>query len=65
MATVVTAAVVDLAEVSTRALNAELHAPTAAAYEVRNPRGAHALASDCATRCTSTSAGTPATTARG
>lgn len=44
MATVVTAAVVDLAEVSTRALNAELHAPTAAAYEVRNPRGAHALA---------------------
>jgi methylamine---glutamate N-methyltransferase subunit B len=40
----VTARVVDLAETGVRALNAELHAPTAAAYEVRNPRGAHAIA---------------------
>ncbi|MBX6389168.1 MAG: glutamate synthase [Frankia sp.] len=35
---------VDLATSSVRALNAELHAPRAARYEVRHPRGAHALA---------------------
>ena len=35
---------VDLADVGVRALNAELHAPTADAYEVLRPRGAHAVA---------------------
>jgi len=35
---------IDLADTPVRALNAELHAPTADAYEVRNPRGAHAVA---------------------
>jgi methylamine---glutamate N-methyltransferase subunit B len=35
---------VDLALESVRALNAELHAPTASSYEVLNPRGAHAVA---------------------
>jgi methylamine---glutamate N-methyltransferase subunit B len=38
------AVAIDLAETPVRALNAELHAPTADAYEVRNPRGAHAVA---------------------
>ena len=37
-------AAIDLAETLVRALNAELHRPTAAAYEVVNPRGAHAVA---------------------
>jgi len=36
--------VFDLQEVGVRALNAELHAPTATAYEVLNPQGAHAIA---------------------
>jgi glutamate synthase domain-containing protein 3 len=36
--------VVDLARTSLRELNAELHAPTAASYEVLNPKGAHAVA---------------------
>lgn len=36
--------VIDLATTPVRALNAELHRPTADAYEVVNPRGAHALA---------------------
>jgi glutamate synthase domain-containing protein 3 len=35
---------VDLAATGVRALNAELHAPTADAYAVQNPRGAHAVA---------------------
>jgi methylamine---glutamate N-methyltransferase subunit B len=35
---------IDLAETPVRELNAELHAPTADAYEVHNPRGAHAVA---------------------
>jgi glutamate synthase domain-containing protein 3 len=35
---------VDLERVSVRALNAELHAPSAAAYEVLHPQGAHAIA---------------------
>ncbi|HTF46471.1 MAG TPA: glutamate synthase [Pseudonocardia sp.] len=35
---------VDLATSSVRELNAELHAPTAGHYQVRNPRGAHAIA---------------------
>jgi glutamate synthase domain-containing protein 3 len=35
---------VDLAEASVRTLNAELHDPTADAYEVLHPRGAHAIA---------------------
>jgi glutamate synthase domain-containing protein 3 len=34
----------DLAVTSVRALNAELHAPTATAYEVLHPAGAHAIA---------------------
>jgi glutamate synthase domain-containing protein 3 len=34
----------DLNVSSVRELNAELHAPTAQAYEVMNPQGAHALA---------------------
>jgi len=34
----------DLAAGTVRELNAELHAPTAQAYEVLNPQGAHALA---------------------
>jgi glutamate synthase domain-containing protein 3 len=34
----------DLTKTSVRELNAELHAPTAQAYEVLNPQGAHALA---------------------
>ena len=34
---------VDLRESGVRALNAELHAPTAAAYEVLNPLGAHSI----------------------
>jgi glutamate synthase domain-containing protein 3 len=34
----------DLAVGTVRELNAELHAPTAQAYEVLNPQGAHALA---------------------
>lgn len=38
------AAVIDLRESGVRALNAELHAPSAEAYEVRNPAGAHAIA---------------------
>jgi glutamate synthase domain-containing protein 3 len=38
----------DLATDTVRELNAELHAPTAQAYEVRNPRGAHALAAGVA-----------------
>jgi len=37
-------AAIDLAESTVRELNAELHAPAAQAYEVLNPRGAHALA---------------------
>lgn len=38
--------VIDLAEGGggVRALNAELHAPTARCYEIHHPRGAHALA---------------------
>jgi glutamate synthase domain-containing protein 3 len=36
--------VVDLAQGSVRALNAELHAPGAGAYEVLHPHGAHAVA---------------------
>jgi methylamine---glutamate N-methyltransferase subunit B len=36
--------VVDLATSSVRALNAELHAPAARAYEVLHPNGAHAIA---------------------
>jgi glutamate synthase domain-containing protein 3 len=36
--------VVDLATTPIRELNAELHEPTARRYEVRNPRGAHAIA---------------------
>jgi glutamate synthase domain-containing protein 3 len=35
---------IDLAETPVRALNAALQAPTADAYEVVNPRGAHAVA---------------------
>jgi glutamate synthase domain-containing protein 3 len=35
---------VDLAVSSVRELNSELHSPTATHYEVRRPRGAHALA---------------------
>ena len=35
---------IDLTTSSVRELNAELHAPTAQHYEVRNPRGAHAIA---------------------
>jgi len=35
---------IDLAVSTVRELNAELHAPAAQAYEVRNPQGAHALA---------------------
>ena len=42
--TTVAPTVVDLATTSVRALNAELHAPSAAAYEVRHPAGAHAIA---------------------
>jgi methylamine---glutamate N-methyltransferase subunit B len=38
------ARVVDLAGSSVRALNAELHAPGAGAYEVLRPDGAHAIA---------------------
>ena len=38
------ARVVDLAGSSVRALNAELHAPGAGAYEVLHPDGAHAIA---------------------
>jgi glutamate synthase domain-containing protein 3 len=34
----------DLASDTVRALNAELHQPAASTYEVRNPRGAHAVA---------------------
>jgi glutamate synthase domain-containing protein 3 len=34
----------DLTSDTVRALNAELHQPGASGYEVRNPRGAHALA---------------------
>jgi methylamine---glutamate N-methyltransferase subunit B len=34
----------DLATTSLRALNSELHAPSASAYEVLRPRGAHAIA---------------------
>lgn len=37
-------AVIDLASSTVRELNAELHAPSADAYEVLNPRGAHAVA---------------------
>jgi methylamine---glutamate N-methyltransferase subunit B len=36
--------VVDLAGTTLRALNAELHSPTATSYEVLNPKGAHAIA---------------------
>jgi glutamate synthase domain-containing protein 3 len=36
--------VFDLAERSVRELNAELHAPTSGHYQVRSPRGAHAIA---------------------
>jgi glutamate synthase domain-containing protein 3 len=36
--------VVDLAQTSVRALNAELHAPAATAYEVLHPAGTHAIA---------------------
>ena len=35
---------IDLAEVGVRALNAELHAPTAPSYEVLHPHGAHSIA---------------------
>ena len=35
---------IDLAQSSVRELNAELHAPAAARYEVLNPQGAHAVA---------------------
>ncbi len=35
---------IDLAQIPVRALNAELHAPAAAAYEVLHPQGAHAIA---------------------
>jgi glutamate synthase domain-containing protein 3 len=38
------ATVIDLATASVRELNAELHAPTASAYRVLHPQGAHALA---------------------
>jgi glutamate synthase domain-containing protein 3 len=38
----------DLAVQTVRELNAELHAPTAQAYEVLNPRGAHAVAAGVA-----------------
>ncbi|QJY44434.1 glutamate synthase [Pseudonocardia broussonetiae] len=37
-------AVIDLASSTVRELNSELHAPSADAYEVLNPRGAHAVA---------------------
>ena len=57
-------AAIDLAETPVRALNAELHRPTADAYEVFNPRGAHASPPGCGTRSPSTSAATSATTAR-
>jgi glutamate synthase domain-containing protein 3 len=39
-----TTTTVDLASSSVRALNAELHKPSATAYEVLHPRGAHAIA---------------------
>jgi len=42
--------IVDLAASSVRALNAELHAPGAAAYEVLHPDGAHAIAAGCGIR---------------
>lgn len=35
---------IDLAESGVRALNAELHAPTARCYEVLHPQGAHSIA---------------------
>jgi methylamine---glutamate N-methyltransferase subunit B len=35
--------VFDLQETTVRALNTELHAPTASSYEARNPQGAHSL----------------------
>jgi methylamine---glutamate N-methyltransferase subunit B len=43
-ATISETTVVDLAATSVRALNAELHHPTATTYEVRSPQGAHAVA---------------------
>ena len=43
-----TVKVFDLATDTVRALNAELHAPTAGFYEVRNPQGAHAIAAGIA-----------------
>ncbi len=39
---------IDLATSSVRAVNGELHAPTAAAYEVLHPAGAHAIAAGLA-----------------
>jgi glutamate synthase domain-containing protein 3 len=38
------AVTIDLDEVGVRALNAELHAPTARTYEVLHPAGAHSIA---------------------
>ena len=61
----VAAVTIDLATVSVRALNAELHAPAADAYEVLHPDGAHAIAAGAAAPDRrSTCAATPATTAR-
>ncbi|MFC4002470.1 glutamate synthase [Prauserella oleivorans] len=44
MAALTTTETVDLSLTSVRELNAELHQPKAAAYEVLHPQGAHALA---------------------
>lgn len=44
MAALSTASTFDLAGGGVRELNAELHSPTAARYEVVNPRGAHSVA---------------------
>lgn len=47
-----TATVFDLAKQTVRALNAELHKPTARRYTVLNPQGAHAVAAGVATDLT-------------
>lgn len=44
MDAVTEARIFDLAAQTVRALNAELHAPTASSYEVLHPAGAHAIA---------------------
>ncbi|MFD2399023.1 hypothetical protein ACFSVJ_22645 [Prauserella oleivorans] len=63
MAALTTTETVDLSLTSVRELNAELHQPKAAAYEVLHPQGAHALAAGSTTTSASTSAVTPGTTA--